>query len=83
MTLIPLASFLAGSLLTMLLPILVLIALAIALTHVVKRVPGGDASQARRATSAEHDPVHTGPPGAVEGSGPKSPSVTDPPQPHI
>lgn len=55
MTLIP-ASFLAGSLLTMLMPILLLILLAVLLTRAIRRVPGGDASEARRATAAEHAP---------------------------
>ena len=58
------ASFLAGSLLSMLMPILLLIALAFLLFKVVHRVPGGDASEARRASAAEH----AAPPGAGTGA---------------
>jgi hypothetical protein len=48
------ATFLAGSLLSMLMPVLLLIALAYLIFRAVQRVPGGDASEARRATRAEH-----------------------------
>ncbi len=54
MNLLPIATFLAGSLLSMLLPILLLITLATLLIWYIRRIPGGDASQARRATAAEH-----------------------------
>lgn len=50
------ASFLAGSLLSMLLPILLLITLAFLIYQAIQHLPGGDASQARRATEAEHAP---------------------------
>jgi hypothetical protein len=50
-----LASFLAGSLLTMLMPILLFVVLvSVLFFYVARRVPGGDASAARRATQAEH-----------------------------
>ncbi len=47
------ASFLAGSLLTMLMPILLLIVLASLLIRAARRIPGTDSSRARRATQAE------------------------------
>lgn len=46
------ATFLAGSLLSMLLPILLLTTLVFLIHRAVQRMPGGDT--ARRATKAEH-----------------------------
>jgi hypothetical protein len=79
MTLLPLASFLAGALMTILMPTLVLIAVTTALIHMAKRVPGGDASQARRATRAERNPAYVGPQPTVEGPGSTTASPTDRP----
>jgi hypothetical protein len=51
--LIPIAAFLAGAILSLLLPVCLLIALAIWLTLAVRRVPGpGDAAPAREQTAA-------------------------------
>ncbi len=49
-----LATFLAGSLLSMLMPVLLLITLASLLVRYIRHMPGGDASASRRATPAEH-----------------------------
>lgn len=49
-----LATFLAGSLLSMLMPVLLLITLATLLVRYIRRMPGGDTSGARRATATEH-----------------------------
>lgn len=67
------ASFLAGSLLTMLLPILLLIVMASLLIRAIRRVPGGDASGARRATPAEHSAPAAAPLGSL------NPPSGDPP----
>ena len=68
-----LATFLAGSLLSMLMPVLLLISLVCLIYWAVQRVPGGDSSQARRATQAEHAA-----PAATPASGLNQPSG-DPP----
>ena len=60
MTLIPIASFLAGSLLSLLLPVGLLIALAIWHLLAIRRVPGG--AEGSRHALAENDPAPTVPP---------------------
>jgi hypothetical protein len=53
MTALPLANnFLAGSLITLLMPVLMLIALVVWYMIVVKRVPGGEPAESERSSPA-------------------------------
>ena len=69
MTLMPIASFLAGSLLTLLLPTLLLIALVVWYIRFVRRVPGTDESAESGTPAAAPEPAASAPPGGSPGEG--------------
>ena len=68
-TLIPIATFLAGSLLTLLLPVALLIALVVWYVKFVRRVPGTDESAESGTPAAAPEPAASAPPGGSPGEG--------------
>ena len=64
MTLMPIASFLAGSLLSLLLPVLLLVALVVWYLMFIRRVPDPAGGSEANAGPATPDPGPSPPPGA-------------------